>query len=155
MGRLFWKILLGFWLTLVAVAGGTGLWFTLQRAHPPQDAALGALAARTSETVVRSAATTLSLAARMRYRAGWPRLTLTSAAISQCRKTRRQPRRSPRRRPCRRPRPRAVTVERGELLAPQATIRAAAPTDGATGCSTARPSRACPTRATPARRPSC
>lgn len=127
MGRLFWKILLGFWLTLVAVAGGTGLWFTLQRAHPPQDAALGALAARTSEAVVRSAATTLSLGGTDAL-SRW----LATLGPDQRRHFSVQedetpaPSETPAQAPSP-PAPGAVTVERGELLAPQATIRAAAP----------------------------
>lgn len=61
MGRLFWKIFVGFWLTVILVAAATALWFTLQQVRPPQDRLVEEMASRTSMAVVRSAALALAV----------------------------------------------------------------------------------------------
>ncbi|VVE37981.1 ATP-binding protein [Pandoraea terrigena] len=126
MGRLFWKIFVGFWLTVILVSAATALWFTLQRLRPPQDIVIEEMAARTSMAVVRSAALalavggqdtlaqwqeTLSPTQRRNFSveaAGFDKVPVPALAASD-----------------------AVALDRHEVLAPQASIRATAP-DGRT-----------------------
>lgn len=125
MGRLFWKILVGFWVTLIVVSGLTALWFTLQQVRPPQDAIIAALAARTSEAVARSAATTLRVG-------GLPAITHWQATLGETQRrnlsvTPLDGEPLPPTTPSSLAEPIPLTLDTSDSFAPRATVEATAP----------------------------